>query len=181
MNAPTTFRAGDSASWQESLPAYPANSGWALKFRLLWPSGAAIAFDATASGADYTVSRSAADTASWPAGSATLVAYVDKGAERITISSVSVTILPNLVTATNHDSRSVAVRSLAAALAAREAYLASGKAHVAEYDIAGRVMKFRSAQDLNDLIEQLQREVARERATLAILQGGAPGRVMTRF
>jgi hypothetical protein len=181
MNAPTTFRAGDSLTWQESLSAYPANDGWALKFRLLWPTGAAVEFNAPASGADHSISLTAATTATWPAGSAMLVAYVEKGAQRATIASVAVTILPNLVTATNIDSRSVAVRSLAAALAARESYLASGKAHVTEYDIAGRTMKFRSAQDLNDLIEQLQREVSRERATLAIMQGGAPGRVLTRF
>ncbi|MBI4997846.1 MAG: hypothetical protein HZC22_13330 [Rhodocyclales bacterium] len=181
MLAPTTFRAGDSISWIESLPAYPASAGWALKFRLIYQTGAAIDINAAADGDNHKVDLAATATAAWVAGSATLAAYIEKGTERITLASEIVTILPNLATATNLDSRSIAARSLADALAARAAYLASGKAHVAEYDIAGRVMKFRSVQDITDLIEQLQREVSRERAMQAVLDGGAPGRVQVRF
>lgn len=181
MLAPTTFRAGDSVTWTESLPAYPASAGWALKFRLIYQTGAAVDIATTADGDDHKVELTAAATAAWVAGSATLAAYAEKGAERITLASEIVTVLPNLATVTNIDGRSIAARSLADALAARAAYLASGKMHVAEYDIAGRVMKFRNVKEISDLIEQLQREVARERALQAVLDGGAPGRVKVRF
>jgi hypothetical protein len=181
MLAPSTFRAGDSVSWTESLAAYSAADGWVLKFRLLWPTGTAVAIDTTADGADHAVALSAANTANWVAGTATLVSWVEKGTERNTLASDQVTILPNLAAATTFDGRSISARSLDDALAARAAYLASGKAHVAEYDIAGRVMKFRSVKEIADLIEQLQREVARERAIQAVLDGGTPGRVQVRF
>jgi hypothetical protein len=181
MNAPTTFRAGDSITWTDSLAAYPADDGWALKYKLLWPSGSAVEIATTPAGADHAVALTSANTAAWVAGSATLLAYVEKGAIRATLASDPVTIQPNLVTATSFDGRSIAVRSLADARAARSAYLLGGKAHVAEYDIAGRRMKFRTVKEIGDLIEQLEREVARERAAQALLEGGTPGRVQVRF
>lgn len=185
MNEPTTFRAGDSAAWTTSLPAYPSADGWALKYRLLWQTGAAVDISATASGTDYSVSLTAANTAAWAAGSATLVSRMERGSgaslERITLGQLAVTILPDLAVAATYDNRSQAVKALAAARAALAAYMDKGQAHVAEYDIAGRRMKFRSTTEITDLIHYYEREVAREQAATAILQGGTPGRVVTRF
>jgi hypothetical protein len=59
--------------------------------------------------------------------------------------------------------------------------MASGRAHVEEYEIAGRRMKFRSADELRGLVEFYQREVATERARALALSGVAPGRILTRF
>lgn len=181
LAAPTTFRAGDSVSWTESLPAYPANAGWVLKIRFLWPTGTAIQITASASGADHAVSLTAAQTASWAAGTATRVAFVEKGAERITLDQSAVTVLPDLGAATTFDGRSQAVKALADAKAALAAYVATGRVHVAEYTIGDRSMKFRSAQEIHDLIAHYEREVASERAMAAVLQGQSPGRVRVRF
>lgn len=182
MNTPTVFRAGDSVSWTESLPAYPANEGWSLKHRLLWQSGTAVAINTTASGIEHTATVSAADTASWASGAATLVSWVEKGAsERQTLVQQAVTILPNLATASMYDGRSQAVKALADARAALAAYNANGQSHVAEYDIAGRRMKFRATSEITALINYYEREGAGERALQAALEGGSPGRVLTRF
>lgn len=181
MNAPDTFRAGDSVSWTESLSEYPASAGWELKLRLLWSSGMAVAITATTSGNDFAIALTASDTATWDAGSATLVSWVTKGTERVTLAERDVTILPNLAIATTHDGRSRAVKGLADARAALDAYMAAGQIHVAEYDIAGRRMKFRTSEEITDLISYYEREVAKENAAAAILQGQTPGRIYTRM
>lgn len=180
MNAPTTFRAGDSASWSESLPDYLPADGWALNFRLLWAAGGAD-IPSTPSGDEHAVSLSATATASWPAGPATLVSQAVKGAEKITLGSQSVTILPDLMAAVSHDGRSRNQRALDAAEAALLAYAEGGKAHVAEYEIDGNRMRFRDTQQILDLINHFKRLVAKENAALALVQGGgAPGRVYYR-
>ncbi|MEW6612698.1 MAG: hypothetical protein AB1409_08155 [Pseudomonadota bacterium] len=181
MNAPTSFRAGDSVSWTETLAAYPASAGWALKYRLLWSTGTAVAITATASGDGFAVTLSATDTAAWTAGAATLVSWVEKGTQRVTLAQQAVTILPNLAAAATYDGRSQAQKALADAKAALAAYMANGQIHVAEYEIAGRRMKFRSSAEIRDLINHYEREVAAERALQALLEGGTPGRVLTRF
>lgn len=181
LSAPTTLRAGDSVVWTESLPATPANDGWTLKFKFLWPTGDAFPVAATSAGADFSISLTAAQTAAWAAGSATRVAWVEKGSERITLDQSQVTILPDLGAATTFDGRSQASKGLADAKAALAAYVGAGKAHVAEYDIAGRRMKFRTSKEITDLIDHYEAEVAKERSLQALLQGGTPGRVYTRF
>ncbi len=85
MNEPKNFRAGDSASWSESLPDYPASAGWSLKYRLMWPSGSGVNLTANPVGDDYAITLASASTASWLAGSATLVSWVEKGSERVTL------------------------------------------------------------------------------------------------
>lgn len=182
---PTSIRAGDSLTWDRSLPAYPASAGWSLKYRLLFPAGTAVDITTTGVADLYSVALTAASTAGWTTGAATLLAYLEKGAgpslERITLSQNSVTILPALYAAATLDNRTQAVKALADARTALAAYMANGQAHVAEYEIAGRRMKFRIASEITDLIAYYEREVAKERVALAIQSGGTPGRVLTRF
>ncbi len=182
-NEPTAIRAGDSASWTRELPAYSAADGWALKYRLLYASGSAQTFNATGAGTLHTVSLTAANTAAWVAGSATLVAYVEKAAtsEKATLESTPVTILPDLTVAATHDGRSTNRIALENARAALASYAQKGQVHVAEYDIAGRRMKFRDSQQIVDLIRYYEFEVARENASLALINGVSAGRVQVRF
>lgn len=180
MSTPDTFRAGDSISWSESLPDYLPSDGWSLKFRLLWSTGNAT-FDAAPSGDEYTVALTSANTASWSAGSATLVRWVEHSGAKRTLSSNAVTILPDLTAAEQHDGRSRNRRALDDAEAALAAYLGGGKAMVAEYSIAGRTMKFRDAEQIVAIINHYRPLVARENAALALLSGGStPGRVYYR-
>lgn len=184
-NEPTAIRAGDSVSWTRELPEYSAAAGWALKYRLLYAAGAAVDISSSAIGALHTVALTSAITAAWAAGAATLVAFVEKGAgaslERVTLESTPVTILPNLTAAATHDGRSANQIALVNARAALAGYMSKGQAHVAEYEIAGRRMKFRAAVEITDLIQYYEREVSKENAAAAILQGVAPGRIQVRF
>lgn len=185
MTTPTTLRAGDSAAWSEATPAHLSPAGWSIKARLIFQSGAPFPFTGspTSTGADFGIS--AADSATWPAGPATLILYAERGSgtglERATLAQSAVQILPNLLTATNHDGRTVAARTLADLESALASYAQSGKGHVQSYTIAGRSMQFRSAADILDLIRHYKTEVSRERAAQALLQGGSPGRVIARF
>lgn len=178
MNEPTTFRAGDSASWSESLPDYPASAGWSLKYRLIYPAGTAVTFDATPASDDYAIALTSANTAAWTAGKATLISWVEKAADKKTIGQKDVTVLPDLTIAATHDGRTGNKKALDAAEAALAAYLTGGKAMVAEYEIDGRRMKFRDSNQILELIAYYKPLVARENAALALLEGGGvPGRV----
>jgi hypothetical protein len=185
MTSPSAIRAGDSVAWSVSLPGHSSDDGWALKYRLLFPAGTAVDIATTAVADLYSVALTAANTSNWTAGNATLVSFLERGAgaglERLTLDQAAVTILPDLHAAATLDNRSQAVKDLAAARAALTSYLANGQMHVAEYDIAGRVMKFRSTKDITDLIATLEIQVAKERALQALMSGGSPGRVLTRF
>lgn len=184
-NEPTEIRAGDSVAWTRELAEYSTADGWALKYRLLYASGAAVDVVSTGAGTLHSVNLTAADTAAYAAGSATLVAYVEKGSggtlQRSTLESTPVTILPNLITAANHDGRSENQIALANARAALASYMAKGQAHVAEYDIAGRRMKFRDSGQITELIRYYEHEVFRETALQAAVNGVAAGRVQVRF
>lgn len=182
MDTPTTFRAGDSAGWTQHLTAYLPADGWLLKYRLLWPAtGAAVDISTTVDGETYVVSLSSTDTASWTAGAATLVSFVERTGDRVTLAAHPVTILPDLSAATAHDGRSANEKALADAEAALAAHVASGQSVVAEYEVAGRKMKFRSVEELEKLIAFYRRAVVKDRAALALLNGGSvPGRVYYR-
>lgn len=180
MSEPTLLRAGDSVSWTVSHPAHPASEGWALEYKILFPSGVAPAFTATGAGEEYSVALGYTNTASWAPGNATLVGRLQKGGERITVLQQEIVIEPDLIAATVFDGRSWARRALDDARAALVAYSANGQAHVEQYDIAGRAMKFRTAADITSLIGYLEGEVAKERAAQAIQAGGSPGRVYYR-
>jgi uncharacterized membrane protein len=180
---PTALRAGDTVTWTRELPEHSAAAGWALKYRLLWPTGTAVDITSTGAGTLHTVALTASNTAAYAAGAATLVAYAEHSgsSQRVTLEAQPLTILPNLVTAATLDGRSANQIALDAANAALAAYMASGRVHVAEYDIAGRSMKFRSAEEIRALIEHYEAAVGKDRAALALLSGGSPGRVYTRM
>ena len=174
MDSPDTFRAGDSVSWTVSLPAFPASAGWAVVFRVLFPAGVAVDIPTTAEGDDHVATRSASDTASWPAGSATLVCLATKAGERKTVGSKTVTILPDLAVIGTFDGRSRNQKALDDLEAGLAAYAAAGQGHVAEYQVAGRVMKFRTVEEIQALIAHYRRLVVKERAALALLNGEPP-------
>jgi hypothetical protein len=181
MDEPTSFRAGDSASWTASLPDYLPSAGWTLKYRLLPLVGVAQDITATPAGDSYAVAVTPTESAAWAAGSATLVKIVEKGAQKITLLVLVVQILPDLSVAASHDGRTANEKGLADAEAALAAYVAAGQMHVEGYEIAGRSMKFRTVQDIKDLINHYRAAVAKDNAVKSLLAGGSPpGRVYYR-
>jgi hypothetical protein len=90
------------------LPRYIVDAA----YRLVPTSGSAITFTATADGSGYTVTVLAATTAGWAAKDYAWSAYVTKAAERYTVDSGVVTVLPDPGQATGIDRRSHARKVL---------------------------------------------------------------------
>lgn len=182
---PTVIRAGDSVAWARDLPAYSADDGWSLKYRLLWPAGAPADIASTGAGSLHSVDLGPADTTGYAAGPATLVAMVERGAgatlERVTLSQGAVTILPDLSASTGFDGRSSAVIALDALRAALASMVADASITAQSVSFDGRTTTFRSVADLRDMIAHYEREVARENDLAAAMNGVAAGRVQVRF
>jgi hypothetical protein len=177
---PTTIAAGDTVTWRRELPDYPAGE-WTLKYRLINLSGP-IDITADADGAAHAVSVSAETTATWAAGTYLWQSFVEAGAVRHTIGDGTVVIKPNIAAMPGgYDARSTARKALDDARAARAAYIATN-GHVAEYEIAGRRMKYKSAAEIEAHIQALEREVASE-AKAERLAAGLPSgnRVLVRL
>mgnify|MGYP000532970256 CR=1 FL=1 len=178
---PSSITAGDTVAWQIALADYPASAGWSLSYRLINALGK-IDITSAAAGDDHLVNVSAATSAAWVAGDYDLLGVVTKAAERYTVSTGRVTIKPNLAALTTYDGRTPERIALEALQSAYIDYLSNGQGHVAEYEIAGRRMKFRNAAEIWQQIEKLKREVAQEDQA-ARLAAGLPSRrrVTVRF
>lgn len=178
---PSSLRAGDAIAWTRDLPEYLPGDGWVLKYRLLWQAPPAVTITAATSGTLHLVDLASAATAAYQAGRATLLGWVERGADRVTLLQVPLEVLPDLTAATSLDGRTANQRRLADARAALDAAVTSGRVMTEEYTILNRRMKFRDLQQIRDLIADYEREVARDNAAIALAQGVSPGRVYTRF
>ena len=179
-SVPASVRAGDSVSWRISLADYPASDGWVLAYRLI-NATAKIDIAASSDGADHLVAEAAADTDGWAAGTYAWVAAVTKGANRYTVGSGSIEILPDLaaVAAAGYDTRSTATKLLAAIEAVLENRATRADL---EYEIAGRRIKFMPLPDLLAARDKLKREVAAEIQAQRVAAGLPAGnRVLVRF
>lgn len=176
---PSQFTAGDTLRWTVDLPAYPADAGWVLKYMLV-NAESGIEITAVADGASHLVDQAMANTASWAVGDYAWQAVVEGSGERHTVGTGRIRVLMPLLGLSATETRSQARRILDALLAAYESYVGNG-GHVGEYQIAGRTMKFRSAEEIIKQINYWRAQVAREEAAAAMAAGRRPGRVFTRF
>lgn len=178
---PASVTAGDTVTWSKSLPNYPASAGWVLAYTLINAS-AKIVIESIAEGDAHRVEAAALVTAAWAAGDYTLHGVVSKAGQRFTVFSGAISIRPDISAATTLDARSPAKKMLEALEAAYTNYISIGQAHVAEYEIAGRRMKFRQAGEIWQQIEKLRREVAAEDRAARIAAGlSGRRRVLIRF
>lgn len=176
---PSVIVAGDTLTWMRSLPDTPPAT-WTLKYRLI---NAAGKFDITAatSGNDFLVSVSAATSASYTAGDYTWTAWVEKTGERVTVGQGTLTIKPNIAALTTLDARTEAAVIVDQLMTAYTTYTASN-GHVAEYEIAGRRMKYRSAAEILTQLNFWEARVRAEKKAERIANGlGGGGKVLVRF
>lgn len=173
-NEPLTLRAGDTWKWSRTLADYPASS-WALKYRF---KNATSGFEivATTSGTDFLASAAAATTAAYAAGKYSWIAWVEGGSsEKYTVDSGMLEVLPDYraTTANNPlDDRSHAKKMLAAI----ESWLESRDVGVAEYQIAGRMMKYIPIAELVRLRNRYINEIAAHDNAEAMKKGEGIGR-----
>lgn len=109
---PERIRSGDTIRWRrEDLLSYPA-SLWTLTYILLM-TGRQIVITASADGNNFVVNVPAATSASYIAGTYSWTAAVSNGAERYTVSTGKMEVLPNPATQTaGLDTRSHAKKVL---------------------------------------------------------------------
>jgi hypothetical protein len=180
---PTSIVVGDTLTWTRSLADYPATT-WTLKYRFINAAGK-IDITAGASGTDYLVAVTAAVSAAYVAGDYTWTAWAEKGsggsAERVTVGSGTITVKSNIAALTTLDGRTQAAKIVDQLMAAYIAYTASN-GNVAEYEIAGRRMKYRSAAEILEQINHWKAIVAAEKRAERIAAGlGGGNKVLVRF
>lgn len=179
---PALITAGDSLAWRINVPGHSANDGWVLKHRFI-NSAAKFDITSTADGEDHLVNVAASVSATYAPGTYARTDWVEKGAERYTVGSGSLIVKPDLaaVSSAGYDTRSAAQQALDALKAALQTYVSS-RGHVAEYQIAGRVMKFRNAMEIEQQIQFWQREVAAEERAERLAKGlPSRNRILVRF
>lgn len=175
---PASIQAGDTITWQRTLPDHPASDGWQLSYRLI-NAAARIDIVAAADGDAHLVTIAAATSAAYAPGAYTWLASATRSAERYTVGQGEVTVKADWAAAPgNADARSPAARALADLRAALLKWLATS-GQVQEYEIAGRRMRFATAPEIRERIRIAEAEVNRE----ALAFGGQPParRVVVRF
>jgi hypothetical protein len=119
MNEPTTIQAGDKLTWQETHPDYPASGGWSLQYVLINQTNK-YTFSGVANGDAFDITLLSATTAAWATGTYKLFSQYVKGDDKERQPIITVTVTPDPFTVNTLDTRTHAVRALAAIEAAIE-------------------------------------------------------------
>jgi hypothetical protein len=175
-----TLIVGDELDQTTEVPAYPASDGWTLYYRLIpRTSGTPILLTGSASGDSHRHQVASAVTATWAAGEYSCFAWVENvGGTKHTVdpetgapgdTSLVVTLRGNPRTMATYDGRSparVALDAINTALATHGA-----QAHILEYTIGNRSMRFKDQADLLTMRSSLAAEVWREDAGAKMAAG----------
>jgi len=154
---PETVTAGDSIAWRFSDPLHSPVDGWAPSLTLLNAAARITAAGAT-EGEQHTLSVAAATTATWAAGRYRLSIALTRGAERVTVWSQDLQVLPDPATAAPYDTRSHVRRTLEAL----EAWIEGHDMGVASYRIGERQMQNVPIGELLQLRDRYRAELRRE-------------------
>lgn len=161
---PPRFPLGAALVFTIALPAFPADQGWLLRYRLLPQAGAgsAISFDTAADGSSHAANVPAATTAAWAAGTFSWFSWVESAGDVRDVDHGTTVLLPNVRTA----SGALDLRSEAEVALANVQALLRGRAtqDTLRYTIAGRSLERFSIAELTQLEGKLRRDVERERA-----------------
>jgi len=175
-NEPLEARAGDTWKWTRSLSDYPAST-WTLYYRFKNET-TGFEITASASGDDYSVTVASSTTATVQAGDYAWVAWVVSGAEKFTIDSGTLKVLPDLRLGTATaplDTRSHARK----ALAAIEAVLENRATQDQEsYTINGRSLTRTPVAELWKMRSRYKNEVLAEIAADKLANGLGGGRTI---
>lgn len=175
---PQVIAAGDTITWQRSLPDYPAPT-WTLKYALR--GAGVINIVSAASGTNHLITETADTSAAWLPGIYTWQGYVENSSgERHTVAVGTMQITRDLTVITEaYDGRSHARKVLEAIEAVLE-----GRATTDQEEIShdGLELKKTPISDLIILREKYRREVQSEETAERIRQGLASGRkILVRF
>jgi len=97
---PQKFRAGDTVKWQKAFDEYPS-SEWTLQYAI-YNSNNYYTVNATAqSDKSFLIEISSSQSATYAKGEYRWIARVSKGSEVYTVGTGTLTILPNILSATD--------------------------------------------------------------------------------
>lgn len=165
-----TLIVGDTLDFPTSVSGYPASAGYTLTYRLIpLVPGTPITILAGANGDDYRTQVEAVTTATWAAGQYSWFAEISKALDKFIVDSGVLTLKPNPRTITGYDGRSPARKALDAIDAGLATFGAN--AHIQEYTIANRHMRFSTQAELIAMRSQLKDEVWREEAAAKMAAG----------
>lgn len=173
---PKQFTAGDTLNWQVAIEDYPASAGWQLHYVFINASQK-ITIDAAASGSNHLINIPASTSTTYGPGYYSWQAYVTKSAERYTVADGAVKILVNFSSqSAGFDNRTHVKKTLDAI----ESWLENKNPAVAEYEIAGRRMRYIAIGDLLKLRDRYKAELKRENVAKGLDIGGR-GKLQVRF
>jgi hypothetical protein len=167
-SVPAEIRAGDTINWLLTEPGYPAGDGWSLSFVLINAAGK-IEFSSVGEGDKHGVLVASSVTSDYATGAYRWQCRASNGTETYTIREGSISVLSDFAEVSTLDARSHAEKTLAAI----ESWIEGRNLAVAEYEIAGRKMKYIPIAELLKLRDQYKREVRG--------QSGKSGRIYLRF
>lgn len=175
MSEPSEIRAGDAFTWTKTLSDYPASTH-TLEY-ILFNADKRIVITTSASGDDFEIDVDSATSAAYAAGEYEWVAQASIGGERYTADSGRITILPDLLVAT--DGRTFAQISLdnIEAVMQKRASLDQES-----YTINGRSLARTPFMELTKLRDYFRNEVQNEQDKIDA-KDGKPSRkrITTRF
>jgi hypothetical protein len=111
---PSELFAGDSMRWTQTVSDYPASEGWTLTYTFKDATGIKLEKDATASGDDYLVTITPAETVVFMPGGIGWAAVVENAdrSERRTVGSGYLLVRTNPAEGAGVDPRSIARQAL---------------------------------------------------------------------
>lgn len=179
---PFEFIAGDTVKWRrEDLTAdYPADDGWTLAYRIVGKDDGLTAIEATADGAAFAVTISAAETAHLAAGVYQLAGRVAKDGDQYTVYQGTLRVRQNVAgLESGNDTRSHARKVLDAIEAVIEKRATKDQE---SYTIEGRTLARTPIEALMRLRQAYRAEVKREERAERIAQGlGTRAKIKVRF
>jgi len=176
--APASFYSGDTVQWLESHADYAPADGWTITADFSNPDRHVALLSLDAGDGRHLMRFSASQSAALVAGDYTLgVSASNATGDRFTLYAQDVQVLASLANAT--DGRSQVKKDLDAL----NAWVTSRDVKVAEYQIAGRSMKYFSPQELETLRSSRRREHKSMQRVAALARGERPKgrRLLTRM
>ncbi len=174
VSIPPALVAGDSFRATLDARTFAPSAGWTAQLVLI--GATRLVIPAATSGGDHVVSADASNTAVWPPGTYRAIAVYTRGPDRQSVDAGSVDVQPDPI-AVGTSARSLmtdAERALTDLEAAWRAYTSNGQFTVGEYQVAGRVMKYRSVDELLRALNAARRDVTAERAAKRTAAGLSP-------
>ena len=176
---PETITAGDSATWEYTLPDYSTADGWAVSYVFRQAGAATLTISASGSGTTYTTTISTSNSTLLKNGLWYWTAFATKTGQRVTIRKGRLEVQPDPAGTGQFDPRSQVKRTLDAINATLEGTADREERQLVVDGLSLEVRDVAQLLALKDRFDALyQAEVAAERLAKGL---GNRRKIVTRF